>query len=65
MQLKLPHTRLMVRAKLIVLEYPATCRSCGQHIEKEDEAWYDGKDNDGARIWCRQCLPNGELEPYD
>ena len=52
-----------MKANAIELQYKATCRNCGRSIEAGEDAWYDGTDNDGSRIWCRECLPDGELEP--
>lgn len=52
-------------AARIWAKYDGTCRGCGGGIGAGERIWYDGNDNDGARIWHEDCLTDGRLEPEE
>ena len=59
----MPDDRSDAQPKLIVAQYKGYCRGCGAQFFEGDKIYYDGTDNDGARTWEEDCLPNGQLEP--
>ena len=53
------------RARLIWAKYSGICRTCGNVIGEGEHIYYDGKDDDGVRVWHEDCLADGRLGPED